>query len=397
MVGERSEKTITFPLAQHYREVYHVPDKNSFIHDPGMIKMPDGKLLVFSPCWKKSGEDTYDCTVKVSQSSDGGINWNVIATLPYCEATPFLYDGVLYLYTEFRQHDGVYVTCSHDGGYTWEKEVQVSEKGYWNCQTSMVIGDDKLYWCMDEEHLRLAAVCCDLKKGVMNPEAWRFSEPLTLPTIPDCINRHVNPIPHSEWHGGWKNEFGVLESNVIEVRDRLIVLSRIVVDEYSTTNMGAWLEIEDKDELRLIFRQYHPIPGGQCKFNIVYDQISDMFFMASNLPTNSNDWLGYKGAWIENGCSGGTGNERRILTLWYSLDGLNWIPAGIIAMFQNPRRSFMYPSMVIDGEDLLILSRTSVHAPNQHDADYTTFHRITGFRKLAFDIRPSFDEVIEGV
>ena len=48
----------------------------------------------------------------------------------------------------------------------------------------------------------------------------------------------------------------------------------------------------------------------------------------------------------------------------------------------------MYARPVIDGDDLAIVCRSSVNAPNQHDADYATFHRVRGFRKLAMDLQP---------
>ena len=74
-------KVIAFPLAQQYHEVYHVRDAQSFIHDPGMIKMPDGRLLAFSPCWKKGPEPEYK--VVVSESIDNGLCWKEICILPY--------------------------------------------------------------------------------------------------------------------------------------------------------------------------------------------------------------------------------------------------------------------------------------------------------------------------
>jgi hypothetical protein len=46
------------------------------------------------------------------------------------------------------------------------------------------------------------------------------------------------------------------------------------------------------------------------------------------------------------------------------------------------------PSMLIDGDDLVILSRTSRDAANQHDADLATFHRVRDFRPLAAPIWP---------
>jgi hypothetical protein len=48
----------------------------------------------------------------------------------------------------------------------------------------------------------------------------------------------------------------------------------------------------------------------------------------------------------------------------------------------------MYARPVIDGEDLAIISRTSINAPNQHDADCATFHRVRDFRRLALNLFP---------
>ena len=47
----------------------------------------------------------------------------------------------------------------------------------------------------------------------------------------------------------------------------------------------------------------------------------------------------------------------------------------------------MYPSAVVHGEDIVVLSRTSREARDQHDADLSTVHRIRGFRELAKDIQ----------
>ena len=43
---------------------------------------------------------------------------------------------------------------------------------------------------------------------------------------------------------------------------------------------------------------------------------------------------------------------------------------------------------VIDGDDRAIIARSSIHAPNQHDADYAPFHRVHDFRRLALKLLP---------
>ena len=110
--------------------------------------------------------------------------------------------------------------------------------------------------------------------------------------------------------------------------------------------------------------------------------------MLSNLVTNSQDLLGWGDRMRQTrSYTGGPGNERRWLFLHYSIDCLNWFPAGCVARWPDSvLRSFMYPSAAIDGHDLVILSRTSRDAQNQHDADLCTIHRIPNFRSLALNL-----------
>ena len=71
----------------------------------------------------------------------------------------------------------------------------------------------------------------------------------------------------------------------------------------------------------------------------------------------------------------------------HSIDCLNWFPAGCVARWRSSvHRSFMYPSAVIDGVDLVVVSRTSRDSGNQHDADLCTVHRVRDFRNLAMDL-----------
>ena len=50
-----------------------------------------------------------------------------------------------------------------------------------------------------------------------------------------------------------------------------------------------------------------------------------------------------------------------------------------------------YASPMVDGDDLLLLVRTSEGGPNQHDADIMTFHRVRDFRAHALDLRGKSD------
>ena len=184
-----------------------------------------------------------------------------------------------------------------------------------------------------------------------------------------------------------------MEGKVVGVGGKLLVSARAVINRYGTANMGAVFDLSRNGrKLDLTFRQLYPIPGGQCKFHILYDEPSQMFWMASNFPTNSQDLI-HATERFPNAYPGGRRSvreDRRIMMLLYSLDALNWFPAGCIAKAEKLNQSFMYPSMVIDGDDVAVLSRTGRDSGDYHDADVATFHRVRNFRSLAMDIFPKF-------
>lgn len=180
-----------------------------------------------------------------------------------------------------------------------------------------------------------------------------------------------------------------LEGNVIEVAGRLRVLARAVIDKQGTANMAAVFDLQDrKGELGIGFTQLAALPGGQCKFFIVHDPQSNLYWMASNVPANSQGWVEYETAELADGRKTSPGNDRRFMMLWYVCDAMNWFPAGCIARAEKLSQSFMNPVLAIDGGDLAVLSRTSLDSGSFHDSDMLTFHRVKDFRSLAMDIWP---------
>ena len=144
------------------------------------------------------------------------------------------------------------------------------------------------------------------------------------------------------------------------------------------------------------------------KFKIIRDEKSGLYWTCSTLVP---DPYQPPGPLADRGFAGNPGNMRRILMLSYSIDGLNWFQAGCVAMSRNPLESFHYASPVIVGDDLLVLSRSSIGAAdryraytwnpgvpsgkaklpyNNHDSNMITLHRVKNFRSLALDLRPDF-------
>ena len=356
------------PLAQNYTIAAEVPDPAEyFIHDPGMARLPSGNFLVAAPCWQRGiGPDH----LMMARSVDRGASWQRLTDLPLAEGTPFVVGNRLYMFTQPRQHQDVYFMASDDEGVSWSDPVRVLEGAFWNCQTNMVIRDGQLYWVLDQKHKATVAIAADLSKDLLDPGAWRTSQ--IIPAQQTAVqfrtaHDHHRPELFDDWN---------LEGNVMDVYGQLRIACRVNPKHTGTTpGIAAVFDLEDDGaELNLQFDQHYPWPGGQSKFCIVFDELTRLFWMASNIISSAEPQK----------LEGGPNGERRFLMLYCGMDGLNWLPAGCVAMAPCSTQSFMYPSMTVDGDDLAILSRTCRHSGHYHDADLATFHRVHNFRDLAW-------------
>lgn len=383
------------PLAQDYTVVFHNPNPEFYVEGPGLTKLDDGTLLAVVPVvprqeWSEDRRATQSVT-HILRSGDGGQSWKEASTLPYYSAAPWVHEGVLYLFVNKggtkSRNDDLLLLRSRDGGVSWSEPVTLFKGHFWNCHTGMVQHKDRLYWATDDLSLgknrgpRLIAG--DLSGDPMTPSAWRLSEPVPFPGVPaQLTNPKFDALPSQ-----------YLEPNVLEVRGQIRVLATVKPKRQSTSGLCAMFDTEDKDgQLTLKFTQYHPMPGGQLKFCVIWDEKSQMFWATANLVVDSQgifDWWtdGEKKGNVRY-ASGVGGNDRRFLMLLYGLDGLNWFQAGCVAQAPKVSQSFMYARPVVDGDDLSIIARSSVNAPNQHDADYATFHRVKNFRQLALKLTP---------
>ncbi len=381
------------PLAQDYTVAFRSQVAGRGIDGVGIARLPDGMLIATIPVVLEEG-----WTCLVVQSSDGGQSWGEpVAELPCHTVTPFVHQGQLYLFADpwGRRTRFLDLTLlrSDDAGRTWFDPVTVAKGTFWNCQTGMTILNDRFYWAIDDRSLGAArrghrVLAADLSRELMDSESWRISNFVPFPGLPDSL---LNP----KMTGSYPSN-PMLEPNVLNVGGRLRIVSTVKPPLQATTNLAAVFDVtDDGQNLELSFTQYHPMPGGQVKFCVIWDEVSQMFWATVNLAVDGQDQFQFKDPAEHRGnrpYSGGLGgNDRRFLMLMYGIDGLNWFPAGCVARAGRLGQSFMYASQVIDGEDLAIIARSSVDGQNRHDADTATFHRVRNFRRLAMNLRQDID------
>jgi hypothetical protein len=377
-------------LAQEHTVVTSVPEFDSFVHDPGMTVLPSGAILVASPCWQRGGSERRQFTL-MSISRDGGRTWEQLDRLPYADATPFHVAGRLYMFVQREHWKDVAFVESNDEGRSWSDPSVIYPGAYWNCSTPMVERDDRLYWALSAKNwLGMAVLSADLSKSLLDPAAWRISETIRRPETPPSLTcGQFNVKDDGRLNKYWGPD-NWLEPNIFVVNGQVRIATRTVIDEQAAANIACIGDVtDDGTALTLRFSHFAGWPGGQNKFFILTDRKTGYFWMLSNLVSDSQDVFGNTERARLSGYRGSLGNERRTLALSYSVDALNWFPAGIVAQWPGMLQSFMYPSAAIDGDDIIFVSRTSHYARHQHDADRTTFHRIRDFRRLALDIVPT--------
>jgi hypothetical protein len=380
------------PLAQDHVVVWHNPDPEYYVDGPGLVRMDDGTLIAAVPVvpreqWSKERRAGHSVT-HILRSDDASKTWQHLADLPYYSAAPWVDRGRLYLFTNKaglgkKRNADLLLLSSDDGGKTWSAPVTLFTGYYWNCHTGMVQNKDHIYWATDDMSFGMRRgprlIAGDLSGDPMNPKAWRISEPVTFPGAPEGT---YDPKFASQ-----PDQF--LEANVIEVNGRLRLLAATKIKRPTVAGLCTVFDAtDDGTRLDLKFTQFSAMPGGQLKFCVIRDEPSQLFWSTANLAVDSQDIFGWQAEAQKQGHLKPSANDRRFLMLQYSIDGLNWFPAGCIAQAAKISQSFMYARPVVDGDDLAIIARSSINAPNQHDADTATFHRVRDFRKLALKLVP---------
>ena len=78
-------------------------------------------------------------------------------------------------------------------------------------------------------------------------------------------------------------------------------------------------------------------------------------------------------------------DERDRLQLSFSKNMVDWCFAGLVAKGNSEKQSRHYACMAIDGEDLVLVSRSGdENTHSAHNTNLSTFHRIKDFRSLVY-------------
>lgn len=327
------------------------PPSVGYVGSPSLAQSPSGDLFASHDLFNSF---TQEDTVRVFRSSDSGETWKRVSTVyGLFWATLFWHSDALYLYGYSRGASPprlTYLRQSVDEGLTWSDPVVLSTTGGGTPATP-VIFNDRLWFA----HRATQTLSVPVDADLMEPSSWSISP--------------VRPSSGS-WLDGQFDFWS--EAQIAASPDTGVVIlpkvhnfpytGRIRVTDPTTSAFDAG---ED----------FFFFPGGEKKFAIQYDPVWGRFIALTNPVLSALSEIEEQPSLM-----------RNTLALLSSTDLVNWQTERILLFSPHwDYEAFQYPNFLVDGEDLIFVSRTALDMgglkPTRgHDSNLMTFHRLEGFR-----------------
>lgn len=409
-------------LAQDHVVFDESPDPVTIpLYTPSILRLPSGRLVGASERsgqWKKLGNPW----VRIKTSDDGGLTWTLRAETGMTHGRLFTAGKSVY----YLGHDGdLKIMRSDDDGATWGPAAMLTDGQSWH-QTAANVWHAKgnVYLVMERGTSNaikgwgvgeLAPVLMRAKESddLTRVESWTFASELVFADVVPGYRQNdtatdlfgvpffTQTYPKSNVLAPRRpmHPMGWLEANVVQIMDpnhywydptgktfNLFMRAHTGGTGYAT--MAKVVENDDGTMTTSLVTVpsgktmlFIPFPGGQMRFHILYDARTKLYWMLGTQATDSMsrvETLAPDRFDLPN-------NERQRMVLHFSRNLVDWCFAGLVAVGPGNKGSRHYASMDIDGDDLVVLSRSGdERAQSGHNGNLITFHRVKNFRDLVY-------------
>lgn len=350
--------------------------KRIHIGSPSMEILADGTYVASHDWFGPAYGDKRKVTV-VFQSKDKGATWQKISefegqkgSMMFAVGRTLWHIGWCTPGVQGKSANCIAIRRSDDGGKTWS--VPTDEK-------SGLLLSDKHYFVDPAPVLfhkgRIWKEVEVVGPKDKSPRNWATGyQPMvaSAPQDADLLDRSnwtfSNSVP-------WKSRPGLggwLEGNVLFTPEGKMII-QMRVDDIKNCGKAAQVQVSADGKTA----SYDPasgfvaMPGGCKKFVIKFDPVSKKYWSLVN--------------WVHPDDVDAPDKERvrNTLALVSSDDLKEWSIRTIVLRHPSTKIGFQYCDWRIEGDDMVFVCRMGWEgAPNCHDANYLTFHRLKNFRTL---------------
>lgn len=306
-----------------------------FLCSPSIVRLENGSLLISCDLYSQMAPQNLTL---IFRSDDDGKSWSYLTELMPCFwGKMFLHKGALYMLAMSTEYGDLLIGKSTDNGESWsEPKVLLrgagcTGRGWHRAPCTIIRANGRIYTSLEygawgKGGFASAVLSVSEDADLMQAESWTVSNLWNDPKI-DAIEGNLVLSPDNE----------IL--NILRYREGEAVALKL-----------------SADGTQLSFKEKIAFPPAHTKFEILQKD-NGTYVAVGNTPP-----------------------MRNVLSVYISEDLKNWKQScDVIDGRQYDKNcvGFQYPSVIAEGNELLIASRTAFHgADSFHNNNFITFHRV---------------------
>lgn len=352
--------------------VAHSPASTGiYIGSAGITRLDDGAYLAKHDEFGPGSTEYQSAVTRVYRSDDRGQTWRECAKIDgLFWSSIFAHRGAAYMIGTHHHHGSLLVYRSSDGGTTWTtpkdgKSGLIRAGKFHTAPVPVIVHEGRLWRAVEDgdgpggwgEMYRPRVMSIRVDGDLLDADQWTITNPI-------------------ERKGGWLGDtfWCTIEGNAVV--DRQGIVRNILRSNHP--DLAAVTTVSKDGTSQSIDPAFDrtSLPGSSKKVLIRWDEPSQLYWALSN-PVLPPDVVGRASAKV-----------RNTLALYSSPDLQSWTLRCVLLHHpEREKHAFQYPDWIVEGDDLLVASRTAYDdglggAAEAHDANYLTFHRFPNFRNL---------------